>query len=172
MDSKKTLDKLQKTKIHTYKIEEIRRKIIEMTRTSWEITLCWIKAHVGILGNELADTLAKKVALNESLTEDYNRIPKSVLTREIEEESVKKWKRKWAQTTKGSITKEYSPNVEVILKLKINFTQNCVAILTGHGKTKAYLHLFKIIQEPTCPYGTEEQTTDHVIYECETLTKE
>jgi len=72
-----TLDKLQNTKIHTYIIEEIRRKIIEMTKRSSEITLCWIKAH----GNELADTQAKKATSNESLTEDCNRIPKSVLTR-------------------------------------------------------------------------------------------
>ena len=35
-----------------------------------------------------------------------------VLTREIEEESVKEWQRNWTQTTKGSITKEYFPNVE------------------------------------------------------------
>jgi len=141
-----------------------------MTRTSWEISLCWIKAHSGILGNELADTLAKKAMLNESLTEDYNRIPKRALTREIEE-SVKKWQRNWTQTTEGSITKEYFPNVEERLKMKINLTQNLAAILTGRGKTKAYLHHFKIIKEPTCPCGTAEQTMDHVIYECKKLTK-
>jgi len=39
---------------------------MEMTRTSWEKTLCWVKAHVGILGNELADTLTKKEMTNES----------------------------------------------------------------------------------------------------------
>jgi len=77
------------------------------------------KAHVGTLGNELADTLAKKAATNESLTADYNRIPKSVVMRELEEESVKKWQRNWTQTTKGSITKEYFPNVEERLKMKI-----------------------------------------------------
>jgi len=143
-----------------------------MTRTSWEITLCWVKTHAGILGNELADTLAKKATTNESLTEDYNRIPKSVVTREIVEECVKKWQRNWTQTTKGSITKEYFPNVEDRLKMKINLTQNLAAILTGHGKTKTYLHLFKIIKEPTCPCGTAEQTMDHVIYECEKLTKQ
>jgi len=60
-----------------------------MNRTSWEVKLCWVKAHAEILGNELADTLAKLAATNGSLTEDYNRIPKSVVTREIEEESVK-----------------------------------------------------------------------------------
>jgi len=160
-DSKITLDKLQNTKIQTYIIEEIRRKIIEMNRTSWEVKLCWV---AGILGNELADP-------NESLTEEYNRIPKSVVTRELEEDSVKKWQRNWTQTTKGSITKEYFPNVEERLKMKINLTQNFTVIVTGHGKTKAYLHRFKIIEEPTCSCGTAEQTTDHVIYECETLTK-
>jgi len=143
-----------------------------MKRIIWEISLCWIKAHAGILGNELADTLVEKATSNESLTEDYNGIPKSVLMREIEEESVKKWQRNWTQTTKGSITKEYLPNVEGRLKMKINFTQNLAAILTGHVETKAYLHRFKIIKEPTCPCGTAEQTTDHVIYECEMLTKE
>jgi len=150
----------------------MRRKITEMKRTNWEVTLCWVKAHAGILGNELADTLAKKAATNESLTEDYKRIPKSVMKRELEEESVRKWQRNWAQTTKGSITKEYFPNVEERLKMRINLTQNHTAIVTGHGKTRSYLHRFKIIEEPTCPCGTAEQTTDHLIFECETITKE
>ena len=38
-DSKITLDKLQNSKIHTYIIEEIRRKTIEMNKTSWDVTL-------------------------------------------------------------------------------------------------------------------------------------
>jgi len=124
------------------------------------------------LGNELADTLAKKAATNESLTEDYKRIPKSVVKRELEEESVRKWQRNWTKTTEGSITKEYFPNVEERLKMKINLTQNFTAIVTGRGKTRAYLHRFKIIEEPTCPCGTAEQTTDHLIFECEAITKE
>jgi primosomal protein N' len=102
--------------------------------------------------------------------EDYNRIPKSVVMRELEEESVKKWQRNWTQNTKGSITKEYFPNVEERLNMKLNLTQNFSAIVTGHGKTKAYLHRFKIIEEPTCPCGTAEQTTEHLIFECEALT--
>jgi len=90
-----------------------------------------------------------------------------VLTREIEEESVKERQRKRTQTTKGSITKEYSPNVEERINMKINLTQNLAAILTGNGKTNTYLHRFKIITHPTCTCGTAEQTTEHLINECE-----
>jgi len=79
--------------MHTYLIEETRRKIIEINKANWEVKLCWVKAHAGTMGNELADTLAKKAAKNESLTEECNRIPKSVVTRELEEESVRKWQR-------------------------------------------------------------------------------
>ena len=42
----------------------------------------------------------------------------------------------------------------------------------GHGKTRACLHRFKTKEEPTCPCGSAEQTTDHLIFECETITKE
>jgi hypothetical protein len=122
-DSKITLDKLRNTKIHKYITEETRRKIIEMNKTDWEVKLCWVKAHAGISGNDVADTLGKKAATNESLTEEYNRIPESVVTRELEEEGVMKWQINWTQTTKGSKTKEYFPNVEERLKMELNLTK-------------------------------------------------
>jgi len=55
--------------------------------------------------------------------------------------------------------------------MKLNLTQNFTAIVTGHGKTKANLHRFKIIEDPTCTCGKAVQTTDHLIFECEKLTK-
>jgi ribonuclease HI len=62
-----------------------------MNKLDWEVKLCWVKAHAGILGNDLAVTLAKKAATNESVTEEYNRILKSLVTRELEEENLRKW---------------------------------------------------------------------------------
>jgi len=50
-----------------------------------------IKAHVGIYGNELADKLAKAATCNRGTTASFNRIPKSMLYSEIEEEATQKW---------------------------------------------------------------------------------
>jgi len=35
-----------------------------------------------------------------------------------------------------------------------------------------YIYIFKILETPTCPCGTKDQTVDHLLYECELLNKE
>jgi hypothetical protein len=52
--------------------------------------------------------------------------------------------------------------------MRLRPTQNLTAIVSGHGKTRAYLYRFKIIDEPTCPCGEGDQTPEHLIYECHT----
>ena len=39
-------------------------------------------------------------------------------------------------------------------------------MMTAHGKTKAYLHRFKIIQSPECICTEGDQTVDDLIYDC------
>ena len=56
--------------------------------------------------------------------------------------------------------------------MKLQLKQNFTAIVSGHGKTRDYLHRFKIMEEPMCPCGKGDQRTDHIIYACERLTKE
>ena len=85
---------------------------------------------------------------------------KSVVMKDLEEESVKKWQRNSTQTTKGRTTKEYFPDVAESLKMKLQLTQNFTAIVSGHGKSRDCLHRFNIIEEPTCPCGKGNQTTD------------
>jgi hypothetical protein len=45
-------------------------------------------------------------------------------------------------------------------------------MVTAHGKTKAYLHQFKITQCPVCICNCGDQTTDHLLFDCELLDKE
>ena len=58
------------------------------------------------------------------------------------------------------------------LHTNIKLTPNFTALVTAHGKTKAYLHHFKIIESPECPCDGGNQTVDHLIYECNKLQRE
>ena len=64
------------------------------------------------------------------------------------------------------------PNVTERLKMKLRLSPNLMAMLTVHGQTKVYLHHFKIIQSPECSCKHGDQTTDHLLYDCEILGKE
>jgi len=76
------------------------------------------------------------------------------------------------RTTKGATTKLYFPKVADRLKLKINVTPNLTMMVTGHGNIKSYLYKYKIIDSSMCPCKIGEQTTDHILYDCELVEQE
>ena len=45
-------------------------------------------------------------------------------------------------------------------------------MVTAHGKTRSYLHRFKIIESPECPCGNGTQKVEHPLYDCDTLNNE
>ena len=122
---------LQNSKIHTNIIEDIRRQWYEMKKAGWQFALRWVKAHTGTRSNELADTLAKKATTNGTIAESYTRIPKSAVLGQLEEGSAGKWQRSWTQTTKGSRTKEYFPDIEGRIKMKLKLTGNLTTCHTN-----------------------------------------
>ena len=60
----------------------------------------------------------------------------------------------------------YFPTLQDRLKIKINLTLNLAAMLTGHGRTRTYLHRFKLLEDATCICGQGDQTTDHLLNHC------
>jgi hypothetical protein len=42
-------------------------------------------------------------------------------------------------------------------------------MLTGHGKTRAYLHRFKARDKAYCVWKLGDQTNDHLLYDCNLL---
>ena len=95
-----------------------------------------------------------------------NRIPKSTIYKELEDETITNWQKEWEESQKAALTKQFFPSISDIIKAKMHVTPNFTALVTGHGKTRAYLHRFKLLESPTCPCGKEEQTTDHLICRC------
>jgi len=128
------------------------------------VTFSWVKTHVGIYGNELADRLAKEAARSNGTSIVFNRIPVSTLYYEAAEEARQKWQDERTTCTKAATTKQYFSTVQDRLRIKINLTPNLAAMLTGHGRTTAYLNRFKLRDEATC-----DQTTDHLLNHCTTI---
>jgi ribonuclease HI len=162
-DSRTTLDSIHNTDIHTSLIEEIRQKAYEMKNRGWTIWFRWIKAHAGNSGNELAHRLAKEASGKTDIPISYNRVPKSVIKKDLEDTSVETWQREWDKTQKRKTTKEYFPKVAERLRMTIHITQHFTTMVTGHGNIKSYLYRFKIIEVPNCPCGNDNQTTDHLL---------
>ena len=66
----------------------------------------------------------------------------------------------------SSRNKQFFPNVRDRLRTKLNLTPKIAAVLSSHGKTRAYLHRFKLREDATCICGPGEQTTDHLLFDC------
>jgi ribonuclease HI len=84
-DSRITIDLLKNVNNHSHLIEVIRKRISNLERTNWTIEFTWVKVHVGIYGNELADRLAKAAACSTEMAVTFDRTPKSTIYSEFEE---------------------------------------------------------------------------------------
>jgi ribonuclease HI len=154
-DSRIALDSLKNVSNHDYLIEEIGKRIFILERLNWTIEFSWAKVYIGIYGNELADWLAEEVARSSDRTVAFNRIPRSTLYSEIEDEANQKLQKEWENCTKAAITKQYFPQLQDRLKLKMNINAVFAAMVTGHGKTRAYLHRFKLMEHALCVCNRE-----------------
>ena len=70
---------------------------------------------------------------------------------------------------KGRNNKRFFPKVHDRQKLKINITPILTAMVTGHGKTRAYPHRFKILEHANCSCGYGDQAIKHLLNRCSIL---
>jgi hypothetical protein len=93
----------------------------------------------------------------------------STFISKLKEETQQKWQKEWDDCTKARITKEFFFFFLDRQKLKIDINPTFTAIVTGHGKTRAYLHRFKILEHATCPCDNGNQTVEHILDRCPIL---
>lgn len=170
-DSQISLSLLYNNYRHYAIIENILKTVGSLEKDQWKIKFSWVKAHIGIRGNELADKLAKEAAKMDQ-NPVYEEIPKSRILSEVKEIGLQEWQNRWNSSTKGTITKSFLPQIKERLNIKLPITPEFTAILSGHGKTNHYFHRFHITADPNCTCSMEPQTVNHLIYECRILRRQ
>ncbi|GBM20853.1 hypothetical protein AVEN_107639-1 [Araneus ventricosus] len=94
-----------------------------------DIELMWVRAHMGEMGNERADMLAKDAA-NREMT-DVHFTHSIVQMRNINNKKLKElWQRRWMESTKGTWTRLTYPEINMTqLGADIHYNE----IVTGRG---------------------------------------
>ena len=134
----------------------------------FRIKFVWVKAHVGIAGNEEADAAAKAASISHSASA-YNAFPLSLAKRIIRSNNFEEWAEEYANASTGSGTRQWFPRLLDVHRL-MEVTEasfQLTQILTGHGFHKEYLHRFHITSDELCPCdGITTQSLDHLIKNC------
>lgn len=147
---------------------EVRKNLSLASALGIKIQLWWVRAHVGIEGNERADQLAKEAALYKRTIADYDRFPTSFAKTEIRKRTIAEWDREYTEATQGRITKLFFPTACVayrtIPKLKVSYWLS--QVLTGHGGNGHYLHRLKLRDDAGCECSHADQTIEHIISDC------
>jgi ribonuclease HI len=172
-DSKVTLASLINNFIHSPLTEETRTKFLQLMNQNSLIHFEWVKAHTGIEGHELANQLAKEAVEDDGeLNIAYKKIPITTVATDLNKEGLAKWQRQWESTDKGALCRPFFSTAEQRLKLRIPITLEFTAIISGHGKTKSYMHRFKLIDYPMCPCNKWNQSSEHLIHDCKILERQ
>jgi len=80
------------------------------------VTVAWIPAHVGIPGNEIADSLAKEALSNQAIDTALAPDKKEILDK-IDEHVMHKWQEAWTSSREAKHYKKIQPNVNTKIKL-------------------------------------------------------
>lgn len=147
----------------------VRERLREAEIIGKNIRLFWVRAHVGVEGNERADHLAKEAAQTANLHPDYDVCPISYIKRMIRQESIRQWDQRYKDSSTASLTKVFFPGVVGAYKTlrKIKLTPTIVQTLTGHGGFGQYLYRFKCKESPVCDCDDEtEESVLHILIDC------
>ncbi|GBP95350.1 Retrovirus-related Pol polyprotein from type-1 retrotransposable element R1 4 [Eumeta japonica] len=167
-DSRSSLELLSNPRTGHPLAHAIRESTRNANAEGKEIRFYWLRAHVGIKGNERADELAKslpKRLMPTMITRKFPILGKN----KIREETILKWQTRYDSSQTGAITKTFFPDAKkayaTIRKLKPTPVQT--QIFTGHTGIAEYLHRFKLLQSPSCECDADKiESVWHIILEC------
>ena len=164
-DSKSALEAIQGNSPRGL-VVEVRELLQDLLTRNIRVTLCWIPSHVGIVGNELVDKVAKDATQKQSIS--THTVPVSDVAAHVKLKIYHKWKEKWASLEDNRKLKEIRPSLDIRSPLlgwaRRNATR-LVRLRIGHTRITHGYH-FIGEDEPVCIECEEAMTVKHVLIDC------
>lgn len=152
---------------------QVLHKNLQYTRSNFHtrnLTLHWVPSHIGITGNELADSEAKRATEAVPSTTRlpymdhrafFRKLAWSENTRLIEEEGLSKGIT-YFQRIRDQTPKPWYKG----LKLKRDMFVFISRCRSNHYSLNQSLHRINVVDDPSCECGYECQDLNHVIWQC------
>ena len=140
------------------------------------VHLTWVKAHVGIHGNEMADQNAKNAAsmTNVAICEPYLPLPSSATKTATSKQMLHAWQQAWNSRLDCRQTKIFIDNINKsvakhLLKARRFQASRAIQFFTGHCNMQKHQVLRKYETDDKCrackQVGSIE-SPEHILLEC------
>lgn len=165
-DCKSALLEISNPNSQNFIVNEIHHTLHSARLQNLEIYFSWVKAHINILGNEMADAAAKSAAFSHKSPE-YNSVPishiKQINKEKLNQDSIDLYNKTSAHIK--TLFPTYNNLCDYLKSVRPVF--EITQLLTNHGYHKEYLHRFKITENENCPCDNNTtQSLKHLIEEC------
>ena len=176
-DSLSVLQALMREGLHNVDhptLAKIRQKVSAALNRGYNLKICWIPAHLGITGNEMADAAAKKACMRKSenvsmITQsdwynDYKSKQAAMLYEALcSYGSVQYVKGDNYMRFTNSLSKKPWFSKYQLSRKDITYINR---IRSGHMQLNAHLFRMNIINTPNCDCGEVPQNVDHIVWFC------
>jgi len=133
-----------------------------------DIKFIWVPSHLGVTGNEIADSLAQSAIINDTsvtvsfeLKEIYDLVQEYIIT---------KWQHLWQFSSTGKFYRKIEPNVSLKIKYKNSIRRKEIIITRmrfGICLTNDYLKKINTAASDLCDVCNEcVETLEHILLGC------